>query len=426
MAEESFGSRLKNAWNVFVGKVKPESETPNFMNTPQISYHGGHSYRPDRSRVIRNDDKTIITAIFNRIAVDASSISIKHVMLDENLRYEKDMDSKLNEILQVSANIDQTGRALIHDLVLSMLDEGVVAIVPVDFDNIPEKPLAECIDSIRVGKIIQWYPDKVRVRLYNEINGINEEVTVLKKSVAIVENPLYAVINEPNSTAQRLINKLKMLDYVDQQTMSGKLDLIIKLPYTIRSEARRQQAEVRRKDIEAQLAGSKYGIAYVDGTEDIVQLNRSLDNNLLKQIESLTSMLYSQLGMTKEILEGSATEQVMLNYNNRTLEPILSSIVDEFIRKFLTSEARKNRQSIKFFIDPFRLVPANSMAEMADKFTRNEIMSSNEIRQILGLKPSSDPKADELVNSNISQSKEEIQERLNPEKKTEHTEKHGG
>lgn len=395
--ENSFRSRFKNAWNVFMNK-DPSRE----FRGSGISY----SYRPDRPRFTRGNEQSIVTSVYNRIALDVSSVAIRHVRLDESDRYLEDIDGGLNHCLTLEANLDQTGRAFMQDVVMSMFDEGCVAIVPVDTDRDPETDSFK-IFSMRTGKILEWKPQHVRVRVYNERTGMKEDILVPKSTVAIIENPLYAVINEPNSTMQRLIRKLNLLDVVDEQSSSGKLDLIIQLPYVIKTEARRQQAENRRKDIENQLAGSKYGIAYTDGTERITQLNRSVENNLMKQIEYLTSMLYSQLGITTAILDGTADEKTMLNYNNRTIEPILSAIVDEMKRKFLTKTARSQHQSIEFFRDPFRLVPVNDLAEIADKFTRNEIMSSNEIRQVVGMKPSEDPRADELRNKNLNPSAED-------------------
>lgn len=390
--EYGFGSRLKHAWNAFLNKDPTTSSTGS-----------GSYYRPDRPRFTRGNEKTIVTAVYNRIAIDVAAVSIRHVRLDENGRYTEDIPSGLNECLTLNANLDQTGRALIQDAVMSMIDEGCVAIVPVDTTFDPTISGSFDISSLRTGKIVDWYPQHVRVRLYNEKTGNKEEVTLPKKSVAIVENPLYAVMNEQNSTLQRLIRKLNLLDFVDDRNSSGKLDLIIQLPYVIKTDARRKQAEDRRKDIENQLAGSKYGIAYTDGTERITQLNRPVENNLMSQIEYLTSTLYSQLGITQSVMDGSADEKTMLNYTNRTIEPILSAIVDEMKRKFLTKTARTQGQSIMFFRDPFRLVPVNDIAEIADKFTRNEILTSNEVRQIVGMKPSEDPKADELNNSNLRQ-----------------------
>ena len=394
--EMSFSSRLKKAWNAFKNR------------DPTFNYQGaGYSYRPDRPRLTRGNERSIVTSVYNRIALDVSSMTIQHIRLDNNGRFVEAIDSDLNSCLTLESNIDQTSRAFIQDVVVAMLDEGCVAIVPIDTDVDPNLTDSYKIYSMRTGKILDWYPSSVRVRVYNDRTGNKEDIIVQKSKVAIVENPLYAVINEPNSTMQRLMRKLSLLDVTDEQTASGKLDLIIQLPYVIKTEARRQQAELRRKDIEMQLAGSKYGIAYTDGTERITQLNRSVENNLMKQIEYLTNLLYSQLGITQTILDGTADEQTMLNYYSRTIEPIISAIVDEMKRKFLTKTARTQLQSIAFFRDPFKLVPVNSIAEIADKFTRNEIMTSNEIRQIIGMKPSTDPKADKLINSNISQPNDE-------------------
>lgn len=394
----NLSTRLAHAWNAFT------SRDP----TQYIITGPGYSSRPDRPRLSRGNEKSIATSIFNRIALDVSSVSIKHCRLDKNGRYMEDIDSGLNNCLTLEANKDQTGRAFIQDAVLSMLDEGCVALVPVETTIDPKNSNSYQIDSMRTGKITEWYPDMVRVRLYNDRTGEKEEILLPKNQVAIIENPLYAVVNEYNSTMQRLIRKLSLLDVTDEQTASGKLDLIIQLPYVIKTEARRAQVERRRKDIIDQLAGSQYGIAYTDGTEKITQLNRSLENNLLKQVEYLTNMVYSQLGITQSVLDGTADEKTMLNYMNRTVEPIISAIVDELKRKFLTKTARSQLQSIVYFRDPFRLVPVNDIAEIADKFTRNEIMTSNEIRQIVGMQPSKDPKADKLVNSNISQAKQDM------------------
>lgn len=396
--EQSFGSRLKYAWNVF----RSRDPTAEFRDIG-VSYCN----RPDRPRFTRGNERSITTSVLNRIALDASAIDILHVRLDKNGRFLEEINSGLNNCLTLSANTDQTGRAFKQDVVMSMLDEGCVAIVPTDTTTDPKITDSYDVETMRVGKIIQWRPRHVQVRLYNEQTGKKEELWLPKKMVAIVENPLYAVMNEPNSTMQRLIHKLGLLDITDEQTASGKLDLIIQLPYVIKTDARRQQAENRRKDIEMQLAGSKYGIAYTDGTEKITQLNRSLDNNLMKQVEYLTNQLYSQLGITQTILDGTADEKTMLNYYSRTIEPIVSAIADEMKRKFLTKTARTQNQSIEFFRNPFKLVPVNDIAEIADKFTRNEIMASNEIRQIVGMKPSDDPKADELRNSNIAETKED-------------------
>lgn len=392
--EQTIGSRLKNAWNAFLNR----DPTYVYKDSGYSSY-----YRPDRVRLSRGNEKSLVTSIYNRIAIDVASVKIQHVRLDDNGRYKEEIDSGLNSCFNLEANVDQTGRAFIQDIVMSMFDEGCVAIVPVDTDKNPDVTDSYDILSMRTGKIIEWYPSKVKVRVYNERTGKKEDIIVPKKTVGIIENPLYAVINEPSSTMQRLVRKLNLLDAIDEQSGSGKLDLIIQLPYIIKSEARRQQAETRRRDIESQLSGSKYGIAYTDGTERITQLNRPVENNLMKQIEYLTSTLYGQLGITQSIMDGTADEKTMLNYNSRTIEPIVSAIVDELKRKFLTKTARSQKQSILFFRDPFKLVPVNDIAEIADKFTRNEILTSNEIRQIIGMKPSEDPKADELVNSNIAQ-----------------------
>lgn len=389
--EMSFGSRLKHAWNAFTGNVQ--------MNYRDLGM--SHSYRADRPRMSRGNERSIVTSVYNRIALDVAALNVQHVRLDENGRFLSVIDDGLNNCLTLEANVDQTARSFVQDVVISMFDEGSVAIVPVDTTTDPNVSGSYDIQSLRVGQILDWYPQHIRARVYNEQTGRKEDIVVPKSAVAIIENPLYAVINEPNSTMQRLIRKLNLLDVIDEQSGSGKLDLIIQLPYVIKTEARRQQAENRRKDIENQLSGSKYGIAYTDGTEHITQLNRSVNNNLMSQIEYLTSMLYSQLGITQSILDGTADEKTMLNYNNRTIEPIISAIVDEMKRKFLTKTARSQHQSISFFRDPFKLVPVNDIAEIADKFTRNEIMTSNEIRQVVGMKPSEDPRADELRNKNL-------------------------
>lgn len=390
-----FGERLQHAWNAFFNKdptVKRED------------YGMGYSYRPDRPKfTTRGSDRSIVTSVYNRIALDVAALDIKHCRLDEDDRYVEDMDSHLNRCLTVEANIDQTGRAFIQDAVISLLDEGKVALVPIETTFNPAKTGSFDITNMRVGQIMEWFPESVLVKVYNEKTGRREELRVPKKTTAIVENPFYTVMNEPNSTMQRLIRKLSLLDSVDEQSSSGKLDLIIQLPYLIKTEARRKQAETRRKEIEMQLAGSKYGIAYTDGTERITQLNRPIENNLLKQIEYLTSQLYSQLNITQSVMDGTADEKTMLNYITRTVEPIVAAIVDEMKRKFLTKTALTQHQSIMFFRDPFKLVPVNNIADIADKFTRNEIMTSNEIRQKIGMKPSKDPKADQLVNSNIAQ-----------------------
>ena len=367
----------------------------------------GSYYRPDRPRFSRGNEKSIVTSVYNRIALDVSAMDIKHCRMDSDGRYLEDIKSDLNNCLTLEANIDQTGRAFMQDVVMSMFDEGCVAIVPIDTDTNPDQNGSYSIYTMRTGKIVEWFPAHVKVSVYNERRGRREEILMPKQSVAIIENPLYAVINEPNSTMQRLIRKLNLLDYVDEQSGSGKLDLIIQLPYIVKSEARRAQANERRAEIEKQLTGSKYGIAYTDGTEKITQLNRPVENNLMKQIEYLTNMLYSQLGITQAVLDGTADEKAMLNYYSRTIEPIVLAITDEMKRKFLTKTARTQNQTITAFRDPFRLVPVNDIAEIADKFTRNEIMTSNEIRQKIGMKPSDDPKADQLINSNISQPEDE-------------------
>ena len=398
--ELTVGSRLKHAWNAFLNRAPTDNH--------QYGIGGGYAYRPDRFRLTRGNERSIVTSVYNRIALDVAAINIQHVQLDDEGRFLNVIKSGLNDCLSLEANLDQTGRAFIQDVVMSMMDEGVVAIVPIDTTIDPDISNGFDITSMRVGKVVDWYPQHVKLEVYNEQTGIKQNITMPKRSVAIIENPLYAVINEPNSTMQRLVRKLNLLDAVDEQSSSGKLDLIIQLPYVIKSDARRKQAELRRKDIEEQLSGSKYGIAYIDGTEHVTQLNRSVENNLMKQIEYLTSMLYSQLGITQSILDGTADEKTMLNYYNRTIEPILSAIVDEMKRKFLTKTARTKNKSIKFFRDPFKLVPISEIAEITDKFTRNEVASSNEMRQVIGWKPSDDPKADELRNSNISQSDSEI------------------
>lgn len=391
--ENTISSRLKHAWNAFLNR------DPTDIYRDRGS---GYSYRPDRLRLARGNERSIATSIYNRIAMDAAAISIRHIRLDNSDRYISTMASGLNDCLSLEANIDQTGRGLIQDVVMSMLDEGAVAIVPVDTTFNPGVTNSYDILSMRTGKILEWYPAHIKVQVYNERTGRKEDIVVPKSTAAIIENPLHAIMNEPNSTMQRLIYKLSLLDAVDEQSSSGKLDLIIQLPYVIKTEARRTQADNRRKDIEAQLAGSKYGIAYTDGTERITQLNRPIENNLMKQVEYLTNMAYGQLGITQSVLDGTADDKTMLNYYNRTIEPILSTIVDEMKRKFLTKTARTQLQSIAFFRDPFKLVPVAAISEIADKFTRNEIMSSNEIRQVIGMKPSDDPKADELRNKNLS------------------------
>ena len=402
-----FMDRIQRGWNAF----RNRDPTTEYRDTGL-----GYAYRPDRVRFTRGNERSIVTSVYNRIALDVAAINIQHVQLDDNNRFTSVIESGLNSCLNLEANIDQTGRAFVQDIVMSMFDEGCVAVVPVDTTQDPEITDSYDILSMRTGKILEWKPRHVKVRVYNDRTGMKEDLLLPKKQVAIIENPLYAVINEPNSTMQRLIRKLCLLDAVDEQSSSGKLDLIIQLPYVVKTEARRQQANDRRKQIEEQLTGSKYGIAYTDGTERITQLNRPVVNNLMKQIEYLTSMLYSQLGITQAILDGTADDKTMLNYYSRTIEPIISAIVDEMKRKFLTKTARSQKKSIMFFRDPFKLVPVNDIAEIADKFTRNEILSSNEIRQIVGIKPSKDPKADELRNKNLSESKENDQPTKTPPK----------
>lgn len=390
----SIGSRFKRAWNAFANR----DPTP-FFNSMGASY----SYRPDRTRFTRGNERTIVTAVYNKIAIDVAGLDIQHCKLDENGGYISPINSGLNNCLTLEANKDQTSRSFIQDIVMSMFDEGVVAVVPIDTSDNPNFTNSYDIYTMRVAQVLEWFPDHVRLKVYNDRTGVKEEVIVHKSNVAIIENPLFAIINEPNSVMQRLVRKLALLDSIDEQSGSGKLDLIIQLPYVTKSEARKKQADDRRKEIENQLVGSKYGIAYTDGTEKITQLNRPVENNLMGQIEYLTNMLFSQLGITQTILDGTADEKTMLNYFNRTVEPIVSAIVDEFKRKFLTKTARSQNQSIAFFRDPFKLAPINDIAEIADKFTRNEIFTKNEIRQIVGKKPSNDPKADKLINSNITQ-----------------------
>ena len=394
----SFGSRIKSAWNAFLTK-----------ETYQNNYGGGSYYRPDRPRLTRGNERSIVTPVYNRISLDVAALRYAHVRLDDNGRYTQDVDSRLNECLTLQANIDQTSRAFIQDIALSMMDEGVVAVVPYLTTENPFLTSSYDIIAMRTAKIVEWYPKHVRVRMYNDQNGEKEEMTLPKELVAIIENPFYAVMNEPNSTVQRLLRKLTLLDVVDEQTNSNKLNMIVQLPYVIKTDARRQQAEKRRQDIEDQLENSKYGIAYTDGTEKITQLNRSLENNLLNQIEYLTKLMFSQIGVTQEILDGTADEKALLNYNNRIVEPIAAAIVNAMKVSFLTRTARSQKQTIMYFNDPFRLVPVTEVAEMADKFTRNEIMTSNEFRQVVGLKPSTDPNADELRNKNLSQPTEKQQ-----------------
>lgn len=392
--EIPIGARLKHAWNAFMNR----DPTRYYMDMGM-----GYSYNPDRPRLTRGNERSIITSVYNRIALDAATVEIQHARMDENGRFLETIDSCLNSCLTLSANIDQTGKAFIHDAVLSMLDEGCVAVVPVDTDSDPDLTGSYKINSMRVGQILTWYPEYVEIRLYNDRTGKKEELKLPKSTVAIIENPFYSVMNEPNSTMQRLIRKLNILDAIDEQSGSGKLDLIIQLPYVAKTELRKKQANERRDEIERQLTGSKYGIAYIDGTEHVTQLNRPVDNNLMKQIEYLTSMLYSQLGITQGVMDGTADDKTMLNYYSRTIEPIISAIVGEMKRKFLTPTARTQGQSIVYFRDPFKLVPVSELAEISDKLTRNEIATSNEVRQIIGWKPSKDPRADELRNKNLNQ-----------------------
>lgn len=390
------GERFQHAWNAFMDRGT--------ATLPFMEYGPGYSYRPDRTILRPGTERSIVTAIYNRIAIDVSSIVIQHVRLDQNGRYIETIESGLNNCLTLEANIDQTGRAMILDLVLSLCDEGCVAVVPVD-TTLDPKVGSYDIKTLRVGKILQWFPNSIQVRLYNDRTGGKQDVIIPKETAAIIENPLYSVMNEPNSTLRRLIHKLNILDAIDEQSGSGKLDLIIQLPYIVKSPQRRQQAEQRRKDIEMQLANSKYGIAYTDGTEHVTQLNRPAENNLMSQITYLTQMLYSQLGITESIINGTASEGEQLNYHNRTIEPILSAIVLEMKRKFLTKTARSQGQTIQFFRDPFKIVPANQIADIADKFTRNEVLSPNEVRGIIGYKPVDDPRADELRNRNLNKDK---------------------
>lgn len=404
---ETLYSRAKRAWNVFIANENKEQDQ--YPRQYSVASSGGT--RPDRPRFSRGNERSIVTAVYNRIALDVAAIGVKHVKLDNNGRFTSVINSKLNNCLTLSANIDQTSRAFMQDIVISLLDEGCVAIVPVDTIDDPEETDSYQIETMRVGKITEWFPSQVRVKLYNDLTGHQEEVMCDKENVAIVENPLYAVINESNSTMQRLIRKLNLLDYVDEQVGSDKLNLIIQLPYAIKSEMQKNRATDRIASIEDQLQNNKYGIAYIDSTEKVTQLNRSIDNDLLKQVEYLTTLLYSQLGITQSVMDGTADEKTMLNYTNRTVEPIISAIVDEMKRKFLTQTARTQGQSIAFFRDPFKLVPVDNIAEIADKFTRNEIMTPNEIRQVIGMMPASDPQADELRNRNISESNTEVQQK---------------
>ena len=409
----SFTERLQHAWNAFNNK------DPTDYQRGQTVYYSSSSYwNPSKRRISAKNERSIINSIFNRIAADVAAVDMKHVRLDQNGRYKELINDGLNNCLSVEANIDQTGRAFIQDAVMSMFDEGVVALVPVDTTIDPKSSNSYDIQTMRTGRIVEWMPKHVRVCLYNEQSGRQQEVVLPKSVVAIVENPFYSIMNEPNSTLQRLIRKLNLLDAIDEQSSAGKLDLIIQLPYVIKTEARRQQAEMRRKDIEMQLAGSKYGIAYTDGTERITQLNRPIENNLMKQIEYLTETLMSQLGITNEILNGTADEKTMLNYNNRIIAVICAALAEEMTRTFLTKTARTQGQSISFFQDPFKLVPISSIADIADKFTRNEILSSNEIRAIVGFKPVDDARADELRNKNLNQTKDAEQAPTTTEEET--------
>lgn len=405
---ESFSKRLKNAWNIFMNRDPPNRDPYSYdpyyydLETRNINLGLGSGYRPDRSRLTRGNERTIITSLYDRIAMDCSTITINHARLDENGRFKEIIDSGLNYCLNVEANKDQTGRSFIQDYVLSLCDNGCVAIVPIDTDKNPLLTDSYDIHSFRIGRITQWFPDYVQVNLYNDRTGLKEDVILPKRIVGIVENPLYSIMNEPNSVLQRLIKKLNLLDVVDEQSSAGKLDLIVQLPYVVKTDTKKKIAEERKKDIEAQLSNSKYGIAYIDATEKITQLNRPIDNHLMEQIGYLTDMVYSQMGMTKSILEGTANDQEMLNYNNRIIEPIMSALVDELKRKFLTKTARSQGQSIIIFRDPFKLVPINQIADIADKLTRNEILTSNEVRQMIGMKPVDNPRADELINKNIN------------------------
>lgn len=415
--ELNIGSRLKKAWNAFTNR----DPTGGYK-----SVGPGYSLSPSRPRLSRGNEKSIVNAVLTRIAMDAAAIDIKHCRLDKNGRYLEDIDSPLNDCFNLSANIDQTGRAFKLDVYLSLLDEGCIALVPIDTTDNPDDTNSYDINSMRTARILDWYPRHVRVLAYNDRTGEKEELVMPKSQVAIIENPAYSVMNEPNSTMQRLKKKLSLLDATDEQSASGKLDLIIQLPYAVKGELRRQQAEERRKDIEDQLMNGKYGIAWTDGTEKITQLNRSVENNLMKQIEYLTNLFYSQLGVTQSVMDGTADEKTMLNYNNRTIEPLVAAVVDEVKRKFLTKTARTKGQSISYFTDPFKLVPVDNIAEIADKFTRNEIMTSNEIRQIIGMKPSDDPKADRLINSNISQPNQEEELMVDDTEKEERSEGQNG
>jgi hypothetical protein len=395
---DSLGTRLQHAWNAFFNRDP--------TNYGSLGYYSAS--RPDRLRLSFGNEKSIVSSIYNRIAIDVASASIQHVRLDQNGRYLETIDSGLNRCFNLEANADQTGRAFVQDVAMSLFDEGCIAMVPIDTTINPKISGSYDIKSMRVGQIIDWYPAHVRVRVYNERSGRKEDLTLPKKIVGIIENPLYAVMNEPNSTIKRLIWKLNILDAIDEQSGSGKLDLVIQLPYVIKTTTKKEMAEARRQDLENQLAGSKYGIGYIDGTERITQLNRPVENNLMAQITYLTNMVFNQLGLTESIFDGTADEKTMLNYHNRTIEPLLAAITGEGIRKFLTATARSQRQSIMFYKDPFKLVPVSQLAEIADKFTRNEIVTSNEIRSVIGFKPSDDPKADELRNKNLNPAEPEV------------------
>lgn len=416
MLNINFISRIRHSWNAFVNRDPTRNDS-------YREYSGGSYYRPDRPRLSRGNERSIVTSVLNRIALDVAAIEIKHCRLDDDDRFKEVVTSDLNNCLTLEANLDQTSRAFVQDIAMSMLDEGCVAIVPVDTTKDPNDTNSYDIQTMRTGKIVEWFPSSVKVNVYNERTGKKQDIILDKNIVSIVENPLYAVMNEPNSTLKRLMRKLALLDSVDEQTSSGKLDLIIQLPYTVKSELRKNQANERRQEVERQLTGSKYGIAYIDGTEKVTQLNRPVENNLMKQIEYLTNLLYSQLGITQSILDGTADEKTMLNYYSRTIEPIVAAIVDEMKRKFLTKTARTQKQTLLYFRDPFKLVPVNDIAEIADKFTRNEILSSNEVRQIIGRKPSTDPKADQLVNSNIAQPTEEAKKQTPPAIETDKADK---
>ena len=393
-------SVIRHAWGLFTNTnnknptVKPEGSS--------------YTISPTRPRFTRGNERTIVTSVYNRIAIDASNIDVMHVRLDDEGRFKEPIKSNLNNCLTVEANIDQSSRSFMLDVVISLLDEGCVAVVPVKTTLNPNNTESYDIDELRTGRIMEWFPKHVLVKLYNDETGMYQDVTLPKSQVAIIENPLYTIMNEPNSTMQRLIHKLSLLDIIDEESSSGKMDLIIQLPYIIKNDTKRSQAEERRKQIEDQLRGSRYGVAYIDGTEKVTQLNRSVENNILKQVEYLTNLLYSQLGLTQTIMDGTADENAMNNYYNRTVEPVVSAIIDEFHRKFLTKTARTQGQAIMFFRDPFKLMSVTSIADTADKFTRNELLTSNEFRQIIGRKPSTDPKADMLLNKNISHAPEEM------------------